>query len=101
MPEGTAGSTQGTAGSTQGGEAIEEQGTGTMKKEETTSGGLVDGDARDEPEPLTRPEVISHARDPPRRLKASEVSLQGEAESAPQARNFQQNECRLRAENGP
>jgi hypothetical protein len=32
---------------------------------------------------------------------AREVRLQGEAESAPQARNFQQNECRLRAENGP
>ena len=32
------------------------------------------GDARDEPEPLTRPEVISHARDPPRRLKPSKVS---------------------------
>ena len=37
------------------------------------------GDARDEPEPLTRPGVISHATDPPRRLKPSKVSQRSEA----------------------
>ena len=40
-------------------------------------------------EPLMRPKVISHARDPPRRLKTSKVlSERSEAESAPQARKF-------------
>ena len=34
-------------------------------------------------------------------LCGREVRLQSEAESAPQARNFQRNQCRLRAENGP
>ena len=48
------------------------------------------GDARDEPGhgPLTRPEVISHARDPPCRLKPSKVSERSEAESAAQPTNF-------------
>ena len=50
------------------------------------------GDARDEPEPLTRPEVISHARDPPRRLKPSKVSQRSEAESAAQPTNFWENQ---------
>ena len=46
------------------------------------------GDARDEPEPLTRLDVISHARDPPRRLKPSKVSERSEAKrnQLPQAR---------------
>ena len=52
------------------------------KKENDIQGAWSIGDARDEPEPLTRPEVISHARDPPRRLKPSKASERSEAESA-------------------
>ena len=37
------------------------------------------GDARDEPKPLTRPGAISHATDPPLRLKQIKVSQRSEA----------------------
>ena len=57
--------------------------TGKMKKEENDiQEAWSIGDARDKPEPLTRPEVISHARDPPRRLKPSKVSQRSRISAA-------------------